>query len=76
MNNIRISLAQINPIVGDIKNNYKKIMKLIKKFNGRTDLLVFPEMSLVGYPPEDLVLRENFIKETLFYFNKICLFSI
>ena len=72
MSSIRISIAQINPIVGDIKNNYKKITKLINKYTGKTDLLVFPEMSLIGYPPEDLVLREKFINETFLYFNKIC----
>ena len=72
MNSIRISIAQINPVVGDIKNNYKKITKLINKYVGKTDLLVFPEMSLIGYPPEDLVLREKFINETNLYFNTIC----
>lgn len=75
MSKIRISLAQINPVVGDIKRNYKKIMSLVKKFASKTDLIVFPEMSLVGYPPEDLVLREKFINEAQHYYEKICINS-
>ena len=62
MKNYRIALAQINPVVGDLKNNYTKIVNYIKKFNKKTDLIVFPELCLAGYPPEDLILRETCVR--------------
>jgi len=60
----KISIAQINPIVGDISNNTKIIVDMsIKAHDSGAHLLVFPELSLIGYPPEDLVLREGFINQ-------------
>lgn len=61
---IKIDIAQINPIVGDLDGNTQKIIKLTKEAHIRgCDLLVFPELSLIGYPPEDLLLREEFIQQ-------------
>jgi NAD+ synthase (glutamine-hydrolysing) len=63
MRTIRIGLCQINTTVGDIEGNTKKIMDYIKR--GRrmgVDLLVFPEMAVTGYPPEDLLLMPKFIE--------------
>lgn len=58
---IKIDIAQINPIVGDLDNNAQQIIDLsIKAAQQEVDLLVFPELSLVGYLPEDLLLREGF----------------
>jgi len=71
MKNYRIALAQINPVVGDLKNNYTKIVNYIKKFNKKTDLIVFPELCLAGYPPEDLILRDSFLNEISSYLDKI-----
>ncbi len=61
---LKIEIAQINPIVGDLRNNAKQIIDLSNKsFESGTHLLVFPELALCGYPPEDLLLREGFIKQ-------------
>ena len=71
MKSYRIALAQINPSVGDLENNTKKIIKLINEFKEKADLLVFPELCLVGYPPEDLILRNALLEKVLIYINKI-----
>ncbi len=61
---IKIDIAQINPIVGDLDGNSQKIIKLTKEAHLQgCDLLVFPELSLIGYPPEDLLLRQGFIQQ-------------
>ena len=56
---MRIALAQINPVVGDIEGNTKKIISIIKKT--KADIVVFPELSITGYSPQDLILKSNFI---------------
>ena len=71
MKSYRIALAQINPSVGDLENNTKKIINLINKFKEKADLLVFPELCIVGYPPEDLILRKALLEKVLIYINKI-----
>ena len=61
---IKIKLIQENPIVGDISGNLAKAKEeiVIAKKNN-VNLIIFSEMFLCGYPPEDLVLRSDFIKE-------------
>ena len=71
MTSYRIVLAQINPSVGDLENNTKKIIKLINKFKEKADLLVFSELCIVGYPPEDLILRKALLEKVIIYINKI-----
>lgn len=56
---ISFGLAQINPIVGDIKGNARMILDAAKSID--CDLLVFPELCVSGYMPEDLVLHDYFI---------------
>ncbi len=61
---LKINIAQINPIVGDLNNNAQNIIDLsLEAFESGTHLLVFPELALIGYPPEDLLLREGFITQ-------------
>lgn len=57
-------MGQINPIVGDVSGNVKKIIKAAEqaKDEFNADLIVFPELTLTGYPPEDLLLRPGLIK--------------
>lgn len=58
---MRILLVQMNPIVGDIEGNSKKIVDAILQGKMRkADLVVFPELALSGYPPEDLLLLPHF----------------
>ena len=56
---LTIALAQINPTVGDIRGNAERILKARKQAEG-ADLVVFSELVLCGYPPEDLVLKPFF----------------
>ncbi|MDB3972023.1 NAD+ synthase [Candidatus Thioglobus sp.] len=61
---IKIDIAQINPIVGDLNNNTQQIINLsIEAAQQGADLLVFPELALTGYLPEDLLLRAGFIQQ-------------
>lgn len=53
---LRLVLAQINPIVGDLAGNAEKI-RMARAEAAEADLIVFPELSISGYPPEDLVMR-------------------
>jgi NAD+ synthase (glutamine-hydrolysing) len=66
MRTLRIGLCQINTTVGDIEGNTKKIIDYIAKGKKMgADLLVFPEMAVTGYPPEDLLLMPKFIDANL-----------
>jgi len=66
MEKLRVSLAQINPTVGDLAGNTKKIIEYIQKGREQgTDIVAFPEMAVTGYPPEDLLLKPGFIKDNL-----------
>jgi NAD+ synthase (glutamine-hydrolysing) len=59
---MRIALAQFNASVGNIKGNTEKMEKLsIKAFDLGANIVVFPEMSVCGYPPEDLLLKKSFL---------------
>jgi NAD+ synthase (glutamine-hydrolysing) len=60
---VRLALAQINPVVGDLEGNRKLILERLAEAKGNAaDLVVFPELSVTGYPPEDLLLRPGFIR--------------
>ena len=72
MRTLRIGLCQINTTVGDIEGNTRKILDYItlgKKMGA--DILVFPEMAVTGYPPEDLLLMTKFIEANLKAVNRI-----
>jgi NAD+ synthase (glutamine-hydrolysing) len=60
MSSLRISIAQVNTLVGDIPGNTQKILQSAKQaLADKADLVVFPELCLTGYPPEDLLLRPS-----------------
>ncbi|TFG91898.1 MAG: NAD+ synthase, partial [Candidatus Atribacteria bacterium] len=62
----RIGLAQINAKVGDIEGNLNKILTYISSAKDcGVDILCFPELSVTGYPPEDLLLKPNFINDSM-----------
>ena len=71
---MKVALAQINPTVGNILGNYNKIIFHIHKYSNKADLIIFPELSLSGYPPEDLVYKQSFLLELEKYINKIGLY--
>lgn len=56
-----ISIAQLNPTVGDLDGNLRRARKALEKIPGHTDLVVFPELFVCGYPPEDLILKPSFL---------------
>ncbi|OPZ73020.1 MAG: Glutamine-dependent NAD(+) synthetase [bacterium ADurb.Bin478] len=61
---LRLGLVQMNSTVGDLETNKKKIAGFIEQ--GRQqgcDLVAFPELALTGYPPEDLLLRKQFVEK-------------
>ncbi len=62
---LRIILAQLNLFVGDIQNNLIKLMDAAKlsRDSLSADVIVFPELSMTGYPPEDLLFRKAFLDE-------------
>jgi NAD+ synthase (glutamine-hydrolysing) len=66
MPTIRIALAQINPTVGDFAGNTAKIISCIERAREiGADIVAVPELSLPGYPPEDLLLKPQFITANL-----------
>jgi len=66
MKQLRAGLSQINPSVGDITGNTKKITEVIEAARGLDiDILCFPELAVTGYPPEDLLLKTEFIDDNI-----------
>ena len=61
---ITVSIAQTNPIVGSFKQNLEMITEAISTAKlDNADVIVFPELALTGYPPEDLLFRPTFIQK-------------
>ncbi|MBI5892654.1 MAG: NAD+ synthase [Deltaproteobacteria bacterium] len=72
MDTLRIAMAQINPTVGDLSGNTKKILDFISKAKELDiDLIAFPELAVTGYPPEDLLLKPQFVKDNAAFLKKI-----
>ena len=62
---MKITLAQLNPTIGDIQGNLAKVAKTMSECSKDSpDLVIFPELFLVGYPPRDLLERPSFIART------------
>src|SRR6266852_9390247 len=60
---MRLALAQINPIVGDLDGNRALILERLEDAKrANADIVVFPELAVTGYPPEDLLLRPGFLR--------------
>jgi len=72
MRGIRIAMAQINPTVGDLSGNTKKILKFIDMAkDAGADIVVFPELAVTGYPPEDLLLKPQFVEDNIRHLKSI-----
>jgi NAD+ synthase (glutamine-hydrolysing) len=69
---MRIFVAQLNPIVGDLEGNTVKIIQTLDRARAKeADIVLFPELTLCGYPPEDLLLHPSFIDAQERYLEKI-----
>ena len=70
---IKIQIAQFNPIVGDIKANALRMLDLINEAHEiGAHLIVFPELAITGYPPEDLLFRDGFIEQVNNEISNLC----
>lgn len=64
MGTLRIAMAQINPTVGDLSGNVRKIGRWIERAaDAGADIVTFPELALCGYPPEDLLYKGGFLRD-------------
>ena len=60
---MRIALAQMNTVVGDLEGNRRRILERLDEARAaEADLVLFPELAVTGYPPEDLLLRPGFLR--------------
>ncbi|MCK4544760.1 NAD+ synthase [candidate division WOR-3 bacterium] len=76
MNKLRVAIAQLNTTVGDISGNTSKAMSYIEQADKKqSDIIIFPELTITGYPPEDLLFRKDFIQANLHALNEIVEFS-
>ena len=66
---MNFTLAQFNPTVGDLEGNYQAAKKIVNE-SPDSDLIIFPELSVVGYPPKDLLLKPAFVDAAMDYTEK------
>ena len=72
MKTLRLALAQINPTVGDFEGNVSKIIYYIEEASkAGAQIVAFPELAITGYPPEDLLLKPQFIEDNLDALKKV-----
>jgi len=69
---MRVGLAQVNPTVGDLVGNVALILREYATAAGAgCDIVAFPELSITGYPPEDLVLKPGFLADNMRALNTV-----
>ncbi len=69
---LRVALAQLNPTVGDLEGNLALITDAYDRADAAgCDIVAFPELSITGYPPEDLVLKPGFVEDNLEMLAKV-----
>jgi NAD+ synthase (glutamine-hydrolysing) len=73
-NQLQVVLAQIDPIVGDVAGNTRKVITATQQAKQQfsAELVIFPELCLTGYPPEDLLLRPGLIKRVNKALQTLC----
>ncbi len=63
---VRVALAQLDPVVGDLDGNVERILAALRRAEAAgADICVFPELAVTGYPPEDLLLKSGFVSDNL-----------
>jgi NAD+ synthase (glutamine-hydrolysing) len=69
---IRVGLAQVNVTVGDLDGNAERILGMLRRgADEGCDLVAAPELGLVGYPPEDLLLKDGFVEDAVAALEKL-----
>jgi len=69
---MRVALGQFNAVVGDLAGNAEKMREIYTRaVKSDVDLLVFPELAVCGYPPEDLLHKKHFLKDCSFALEKL-----
>ena len=69
---LRVALAQINSTVGDLEGNSARMVEWIARSRDEgADVVVFPELAVPGYPPEDLLLKPSFIRDNLRHRDRV-----
>ncbi|HXV67868.1 MAG TPA: NAD+ synthase [Nitrospira sp.] len=64
MRTFRIAMVQMNPMVGDLQGNVRRITAWLREAKrAKADLAAFPELAITGYPPEDLLLKPQFVED-------------
>ena len=71
---MKCTAVQMNPVVGDLVGNTKKILEHLRNLEKATHLVAFPELSITGYPPLDLVLRPGFVDKQMECLERILKF--
>ena len=69
---MKIGIIQENFLVADFEGNAAKIESQILKIGNEADFFITPEMSLWGYPPQDLLLLDEYIAESQLVLEKLC----
>jgi NAD+ synthase (glutamine-hydrolysing) len=69
---MKIGFAQINPTVGDLRENCELIIRAYERLAAAgAELVLTPELAMTGYPPQDLVLKSRFVPENLELLEKL-----
>src|SRR5262245_27599159 len=69
---MRLGLAQLNPTVGDLAGNRRKIMDGYASLVAQgAELVIFPELAVCGYPPRDLLFKRRFVSDVAESLNEI-----
>jgi len=69
---MRIVVGQIDPLIGDFAGNSAKMCEFIQRAKtAHADLVIFPEMSIIGYPPRDLLDKRGFVRDSIRYWDRI-----
>ncbi|MGB2988174.1 MAG: NAD+ synthase [Phycisphaerae bacterium] len=69
---MKVALAQINPTIGDVEGNTVRIIERIRDARlGGAQLVVFPELAVFGYPPKDLLLRQDLVQKNVAAVDRI-----
>ncbi len=69
---MKLVLAQLNPVIGDLEGNAEKIFEVCKSIKNKDiNLVITPELSLIGYPPKDLLFNPLLFEEESNVLNKL-----